>query len=136
MKRRATMVEINRAFEAYRKAIGRPMTFEEIQELDAELAKLAERDLPSMAHTLGDAPIEPAYHAQMNELAAAIDEMFNGKLKHPDKKVGFVLLTFQYGEKEGRCNFISNGADRKDIVVLFKEMIARFEGQPDMKGRG
>jgi hypothetical protein len=34
---------------------------------------------------------------------------------------------------EGRCNFISNGADRKDIVTLFKEMITRFEGQPEMK---
>jgi hypothetical protein len=27
-----------------------------------------------------------------------------------------------------------DGADRKDIVTLFKEMIARFEGQPEMKG--
>jgi hypothetical protein len=46
-----------------------------------------------------------------------------------------VLLVFPFGDAEGnRCNFISNGADRKDIVVLFKEMIARFEGQPEMKG--
>jgi hypothetical protein len=45
-----------------------------------------------------------------------------------------VLLVFEYGEKEGRCNFISNGADRKDIVTLFKEMIKRFEGQPELKG--
>jgi hypothetical protein len=41
---------------------------------------------------------------------------------------------FPFGDK-GRANFISNGADRKDIVVLFKEIIARFEGQPEMKGR-
>ena len=35
---------------------------------------------------------------------------------------------------EGRCNYISNGADRKDIVVMLKEQIKRFEGQPEMKG--
>ena len=87
------------------------------------------------AHTLGDAPIEAAYHRQMNDVARGLDEFFNGDAKAPDKKVGFVLLLFEYGETEGRCNFISNGADRKDIVVLFKEMIARFEGQAEMKGR-
>jgi hypothetical protein len=45
-----------------------------------------------------------------------------------------VLLVFEFGEKEGRANFISNGADRKDIVALFKEMIQRFSGQPDVRG--
>ena len=86
-------------------------------------------------HTLGDGPIEPAYHAQMNALASMLDEYFNGDAKGDARTVGFVLLVFEYGEKEGRCNFLSNGADRKDIVTLFKEMIARFEGQPEMKGR-
>jgi hypothetical protein len=27
-----------------------------------------------------------------------------------------------------------DGADRRDIVALMKEMIARFEGQPGMEG--
>ena len=85
-------------------------------------------------HTLGDAPIEAEYIAQMNAIAAALDETFNGDLKAPHKPVGFVLLVFPFGDK-GRANFISNGADRKDIVVLFKEIIARFEGQPEMRGR-
>jgi hypothetical protein len=85
---------------------------------------------------LGDAPIEPEYYAQMNAVAGALDEWFNGKLKHPHKTVGFVLLVFPFSDDpKGRCNFISNGADRRDIVTLFKEMIARFEGQPEMKGR-
>jgi hypothetical protein len=30
---------------------------------------------------------------------------------------------------------MSNGADRRDIVTLMKEMIARFEGQPELKGQ-
>lgn len=84
---------------------------------------------------LGDAPIEQAYREQMNAVAAALDKTFNDDAKGDDRKVGFVLLLFEYGEKEGRCNFISNGADRKDIVTLFKEMIKRFEGQPEMTGR-
>lgn len=89
-----------------------------------------------MSKRLGDAPIEAEYREMMNRIAGAIDGMFNGEARGADRKVGFVLLTFAFGEKEGRCNFISNGADRKDIVTLFKEMIARFEGQPDVKGHG
>lgn len=95
-----------------------------------------------MAERLGDGPIEPEYRLQMNALAAALDEIFNGDEAGPrergvedKRKVGFVLLVYEFGEVEsGRCNFISNGADRKDIVTLMKEMIARFSGQPEMKG--
>jgi hypothetical protein len=87
-------------------------------------------------HELGDKPIEPEYHALMNELAGRLDDMFN-PMRHMTgkRKTGFVLLTFPYGATDGRCNFISNGANRQDIVVLFKEMIARFEGQPEQSGR-
>jgi hypothetical protein len=60
--------------------------------------------------------------------------MFNGEARGADREVGFVLLIFPFGEKEGRCNYISNGADRRDIITLFKEQIKRFEGQPDMTG--
>jgi hypothetical protein len=83
---------------------------------------------------LGDAPIDPQYSDMMNRMAHALDEMFNGDKRGPDRDVGFVLLVFPFGEKEGRCNYISNGADRKDIVTLFKEQIKRFEGQPDVTG--
>jgi hypothetical protein len=84
---------------------------------------------------LGDAPIDPEYRELMNRVARALDDMFNGDARGADRKAGFVLLVFPFGEKEGRCNYISNGADRRDIVTLFKEQIKRFEGQPDMKGR-
>jgi hypothetical protein len=86
-------------------------------------------------HQLGDAPIEPEYIEKMNAVAQTLDEFFNGDVKGQARQTGFVLLVFPFGEKEGRANFISNGADRKDIVTLFREMIARFEGQPEMKGR-
>jgi hypothetical protein len=83
---------------------------------------------------LGDAPIEEAYRAKMNFLAAEMDHFFNGDLRGQDRRTGFVLMVFPFGDATGRCNYISNGADRKDVVTLMKEMIARFEGQPEQKG--
>jgi hypothetical protein len=44
-------------------------------------------------------------------------------------------MVFPFEGFDGRCNYISNGADRRDIVLLMKEMIARFEGQPEVKGK-
>lgn len=84
---------------------------------------------------LGDAPIEEKYRTQMNDLARVLDVVFNGSAKGRDRQTGFVLLVFPFGEKKGRCNYISNGADRRDIVVMLKEQIARFEGQPEIKGK-
>jgi hypothetical protein len=87
-------------------------------------------------HTLGDAPIEAEYVAQMTAIAQVLDETFNGDAKAPHKRTGFVLLVFPFGDTEGRCNFLSNGAKREDIVCLFREMIARFQGMPDAEGHG
>lgn len=88
-----------------------------------------------MTDTLGDGPIQDEYRTKMNAIAKGLDELFNGDLKEKDRHTGFVLLVFPFGETDtGRCNFISNGADRKDVVCLMKEMIARFEGQPEVSG--
>jgi hypothetical protein len=54
MKRAATMAEINKTFEARRKALGRPMTLEEIDWLDRELRAVVERDeVPAGALMVG-----------------------------------------------------------------------------------
>lgn len=87
-----------------------------------------------MTKRLGDRPIEPEYIEKMNEVARGLDRIFNGDARGDDRQTGFVLLVFPFGDKEGGCNYISNGADRKDIVTLFKEQIKRFEGQPEIKG--
>jgi len=77
--------------------------------------------------------ITPEHREQMNKLARFIDAHFNEPGKKRD--VGFVLLLFPYGvHDDAHINYISNGADRKDITTLFKEMIARFEGQARDKG--
>lgn len=83
---------------------------------------------------LGDAPIDPQYIEKMNAVAKTLDVFFNGEIKGKARQTGFVLLVFPFGDHSGRCNYISNGADRKDVVTLMKEMIARFTGQPEMKG--
>ncbi len=86
-------------------------------------------------NTLGDGPVDPKYREKMIEVVKKIDRFFNGKQRGTDRKVGFVLLVFPFGEEPGaRVNFMSNGANRKALTILFKEMIARFEGQPEMKG--
>jgi len=87
-----------------------------------------------MKPTLGDAPIEEKYRQQMVALAQGINEILNGKLKGDARHTGFVLLVFPFEGHEGRCNYISNGANREDIVTLMKEQIKRFEGQPEMEG--
>lgn len=89
-----------------------------------------------MTEKLDDGPIQAKYKDDMIAVAGALDEIFNGTLEGGKRKTGFVLLVFEYGEGEGRCNYISNGANRKDIVAMMKEQIARFEGQPEVKGTG
>ena len=91
--------------------------------------------MPRSPHSLGDAPIEERHRASMNEVAAALDKIFNGDARGQNRETGFVLLVFPFGAKDGRCNYISNGADHRDIVVMMKEQIARFEGQAEESGR-
>jgi len=80
---------------------------------------------------IGDAPIEAEYAEQMKMLAHFIDDYFNGPAK--ERRVGFCLMLFNFGDGPGRCNYISN-AERADVVTLLKEQLARFQGQPEMKG--
>jgi hypothetical protein len=85
-------------------------------------------------HQIGDGPIDERYVAMMNAIAKSLDEVLNGdKARTPDATVGFVLMVFPFGDVAGRTNYISN-ARREDIVVLLKEQLARFEGQPEVKG--
>lgn len=83
---------------------------------------------------LGDAPIESKHHELMNGLAHTLDEIFNGDAHGPDRKTGFILMVFPFGNTDGRANYISN-AERADVVTMLKEQLARFEGQPEMTGR-
>jgi hypothetical protein len=85
-----------------------------------------------MRERLGDEEIQPEFERLMENIALALDQGFN---RPGESKVGFLLMLFPFGEREGRCNYISN-ANRADVVVLLKEQIARFEGMPEAIGRG
>jgi hypothetical protein len=82
---------------------------------------------------LGDQPIEPEHYKLMNQVVGGLDEIFNGQRGGPGRKVGFVLLVFPFGEVEGRCNYISNGADRRDVEKLLYEQAERF--REDREGK-
>jgi predicted component of type VI protein secretion system len=65
----------------------------------------------------------------MQSLAGGINKILNGEAKAADRKNGFVLLTFPFNAPEGaRTNYVSN-ANRDDIIVALKEIVARFEGR-------
>lgn len=87
-----------------------------------------------MVEQLGDAPIEEQYRNKMIAMVQALDDFLNDGATGHDRKTGFVLMVFPFGDVEGRCNYMSNGAGRADVVTLMREMIARFEGQPEMSG--
>ena len=66
-------------------------------------------------------PIDPKYREQMNKLARALDETFNGKTM--PKKTGFALFVFDFNDKT-RVNYISN-ADRDDMAEALREWLER-----------
>ena len=82
-----------------------------------------------------DEKIVAQHRRTMNVLASSLDEIFNGDKTGKDRETCFVLLISPFGTGDGRVNYISNG-DRKDIVLMLKEITARFEGQPEIVGSG
>ncbi len=82
-----------------------------------------------MGKVSGVDPIDPALHRIMNTLARAIDDLLNGEARGKDRENGFVLLVLPLKDNpEHRADYISNMPDRREIVHVFKGMIARFEG--------
>jgi hypothetical protein len=77
-------------------------------------------------------PIEPKHRDMMVNIMGALDHAFNGEAKGKNKTVGIVLLTFSYGDDSGRFNYISNGADRREIAKLFREQAAKFDADPEI----
>jgi hypothetical protein len=82
-----------------------------------------------MTHDDDHQPIESAHRAMLRDLAEKLDDIFNGHL--PERRHGFVLLMFEFGEKTGdpafrRINYISN-ADRKDMLIAMREWLENAE---------
>jgi hypothetical protein len=85
-------------------------------------------------NTIGDGPIEQRYRERMNAVASGLDTFFNGEARGADRKTGFVLLVFPFGDDSGRCNYISN-ADKIDIAKMMEEQIKRIRERAAAAGR-
>lgn len=88
---------------------------------------------------MSDDPISEQYLAQMHGLMGVVDEVFNGKSSGAARKTGVILLVFPMNAEgdapvPGRCNYMSNGANRDDVKAMFKQVIARWEGQAPTSG--
>jgi len=78
-------------------------------------------------HQYGDAPVDEKFRDTMEAVVKTLDGIFNGDKRGKEREVGFILMVFPFNSSSGRCNYMSNGADRVDVVKLMKEQIARFE---------
>ena len=68
-------------------------------------------------------------HSQ--DIAKLLDTLLNGSTKN----VGFALLFFPLDKIDGTTvNYISN-CERGSMVVALKEVLARWQGQPETSGR-
>ena len=67
--------------------------------------------------------------ALMQVVMSTLDGLMNGDKRREDRDIGIVVLMFPYGSGERNCNFISNGARRDDLAIMFRELAARLEGQ-------
>lgn len=64
----------------------------------------------------------------------ALDEGFNGHKPEGAtdaswREIGLVLFQFPYGDQNGRANYVSNGADRADMIKFLRSTADRFERQ-------
>jgi hypothetical protein len=73
-------------------------------------------------------PVSDQYKKQMHAIAHTLDEFLNGT--EGEKLTGFCVLMFPFGDgnpSRDRINYISN-ANRQDMLIALKELVARFEG--------
>jgi hypothetical protein len=92
----------------------------------AKLKDAAKFYLPT-TQDIGSLPIEDRFVERMKGSAKLLDQLFNPGKVREQRDIGFVLLVFPYESKSGRCNYISNGADRKDIINMLREQANRFD---------
>jgi hypothetical protein len=101
---------------------------------ETRTAILGSDPVNELLQTLGDGPVQPQYVQQMKDIVRTLDMIFNGQAGGPGRKTGFILMVFPFNDHNGRCNYMSNGARREDVVTMMKEQIKRFEGEPEVSG--
>lgn len=68
-------------------------------------------------------------------IAQALDTTLNGPAPMP-QTIGFVLLTYPFGSP-GRTviSYVSN-SDRDTVKLALRQLLARWDGQPEVVGHG
>lgn len=77
-------------------------------------------------HNIGDKPIEGEHREAMRLIAKTVDDIFNGeKARTPEAEIGFILMTFPFGDYDGRTNYISN-CRPEDVEGLLADQLVRI----------
>lgn len=82
-------------------------------------------DRPSLIP--GTDPLEVEFEEIMIGMASHCDAALNPGQEGSDRKLGFVLLVFPFDAAGGRVNYLTNGADRAEIIRLMQGQIDGFE---------
>jgi hypothetical protein len=78
----------------------------------------------------GHGPVEERYKEILQDLGRRID---TGLKMRTGKKMGFVLLLFDFGEpKQGRMNYLSN-AERGSMLKALQELVAQMEAEGETR---
>jgi hypothetical protein len=75
----------------------------------------------------GTEPLEARLEKIMMGVANHCDVVLNPDQEGPDRKLGFVLLVFPFNAAGGKVNYLTNGADRAEIIRLMQAQIDGFE---------
>lgn len=64
----------------------------------------------------------------MQRAAEKLDHHFNGLAQGVDRKVGFILVVYPYGEGPRDANYVASSAD--GTVGVLKRLVERLEKRP------
>ncbi len=82
--------------------------------------------------TPGQRAVQTRLEGQARALAESLDSMLNPKMSGPrdasNRKVGFALLMFAFGEPPQPATWISN-ADRGDMIRAVEEWLERAKAR-------
>ena len=68
-------------------------------------------------------------------ITQALEIMLNGNKKDPkERKTGYILLLYPLDPMSTSLNIVTNQAEMPDVIAIFKEQIAIYEGQARTHG--